>query len=60
MFSKSQAAAKTSVNLYSLIETTKANNPNVYEYFRFIFKELPNAQSVKDIEALLPWKVALG
>ena len=60
LFSKSQAGAKASANLYSLIETAKANDLNVYEYFRFIFKELPNVQSVEDVEALLPWNVLLG
>lgn len=59
LFSKSQAGAKASANLYSLIETAKANNLNVYEYLRLTFKELPNAQSVEQIEALLPWNVAL-
>lgn len=61
MFSKSQAGAKASVsaNLYSLIETAKANGLNVYDYLQLIFKELPNAQSVEEIEALLPWNVQL-
>lgn len=59
LFSKSQAGAKASANLHSLIETAKANNLNVYEYLRQIFKELPNAQSVEQIEALLPWQVTL-
>ncbi|WP_211264645.1 IS66 family transposase [Gynuella sunshinyii] len=60
MFSKSQAGAKASANLYSLIETAKANDLNVYEYLQHVFKELPNAQSVEHIEALLPWNVQLG
>lgn len=59
MFSKSQAGAKASANLYSLIETAKANGLNVYDYLQLIFKELPNAQSVEEIEALLPWNVQL-
>ena len=32
LFSKSQAGAKASANLYSLIETAKANDLNVYDY----------------------------
>ena len=59
MFSKSQAGAKASANLYSLIETAKANNLNVYDYLQYIFSALPNAQSVEDVEALLPWNVSL-
>jgi len=60
MFSKSQAGATASANLYSLIETAKANELNVYDYLKLIFKELPNAQGIEDIEALLPWNVTLG
>lgn len=59
MFSKSQAGAKASANLYSLIETAKANNLNVYDYLQCVFSALPNAQSVEDVEALLPWNVNL-
>ncbi|WP_411860454.1 transposase domain-containing protein [Halioxenophilus sp. WMMB6] len=42
------------------METAKANDLNVYEYLRYIFKELPSAQSVEDIEALRPWNVSRG
>lgn len=59
MFSKSQAGAKASANLYSLIETAKANNLNVYDYLQCVFSALPNTQSVEDVEALLPWNVSL-
>jgi transposase len=55
LFSNSQAGAKASANLYSLIETAKANSLNPYEYLKLVFKELPNAQSVEAIEKLLPW-----
>lgn len=60
MFSKSQAGAKASANLYSLIETAKANELNAYDYLEHIFKALPNAESVAQIEALLPWNVELS
>ena len=55
LFSASQAGAKASANLYSIIETTKANGVNPYSYLAHIFKDLPNANTVEDIEALLPW-----
>ena len=60
MFSKSQAGAKASANLYSLIETAKANDVNVFDYLQHVFKELPNAESVEQIEAMMPWRVQLG
>jgi len=58
LFSNSQAGAHASANLYSLIETAKANNLNPYEYLKRIFTELPSAQSVDNIDALLPWVIA--
>ena len=59
MFANSQAGAKASANLYSLIETAKANNLNPYDYLKVIFTRLPNCQTVEEIEMLLPWKVSL-
>lgn len=44
----------TNANLYSLIETAKANNIGPYRYLVVIFKKLPLAQTVSDHEALLP------
>jgi len=46
---------QASANLYSLIETAKANGLEPYAYLRHVLSELPGAQSVADIEALLPW-----
>jgi transposase len=43
-----------SANLYSLIETAKANGLEPYAYLRYLFTELPKAETVDDIEALLP------
>jgi transposase len=58
LFANSQAGAKASANLYSLIETAKANGLNPYAYLKVVFKELPNAQSLEAIEALLPWNAS--
>lgn len=55
LFSNSQAGANASADLYSLIETAKANGVEPYHYLKHVFSELPKAQSVEDIEALLPW-----
>lgn len=60
MFSKSQAGANASANLYSLIETAKANELNVFEYLQRVFKELPNAETAEQVEALLPWNIELS
>jgi len=45
---------KASANLYSLIETVKANGLESYVYLRHLFAELPKAETVESIEALLP------
>ena len=54
LFSKSPAGARASANLYSLIETAKGHGIEPYAYLRHIFKELPLAETVDDIDALLP------
>jgi len=40
-----------------LIETAKANKLNPYAYLQQIFQQLPQAESLEDIEALLPWNI---
>ena len=57
LFANSQAGAKASANLYSLIQTAKANSLNPYDYLKHVFKALPNANSVEDMEKLLPWNL---
>ena len=57
LFSASQAGAKASANLYSLVETAKANGLNEYDYLKWVFTKLPQAQSVEDFEQLLPWNI---
>jgi len=54
LFSASVKGVKASANLYSLIETAKANNLEPYAYLRYVFTELPKADTVAAIEALLP------
>ncbi len=54
LFSDTVKGAKASANLYSLIETAKANNLEPYHYLRHLFKELPAAQTLEDLEQLLP------
>jgi transposase len=54
LFSASVKGVKASANLYSLIETAKANGLEPYAYLRRVFAELPQAETVEAIEALLP------
>lgn len=54
LFSDSVKGVKASANLYSLIETAKANGLEPYAYLRYVFTELPKAETVEALEALLP------
>jgi transposase len=60
LFSKSTAGARASANLYSLIETAKGHGIEPYAYLRHVFKQLPLAQTLDDIDALLPLAVKGG
>ena len=55
LFSDTPEGAHANANLYSLIETAKANNKEPYEYLCWLFKKLPSAKSLEDFESLLPW-----
>ncbi|WP_163032621.1 transposase domain-containing protein, partial [Pseudomonas viridiflava] len=43
-----------SAQLYSLVETAKANGREPYAWLRHALERLPTATSVEDYEALLP------
>ena len=60
LFADTVGGGNASANLYSLIETAKANNIEPYRYLVALFKKLPLAQTVDDYEALLPWNLELG
>ena len=57
LFSSSVRGVKSSANLYSLIETAKANGLEPFAYLCHLFTELPTAKTVDDYEKLLPWNV---
>jgi hypothetical protein len=57
LFSDTVAGANSSANLYSLIQTARANGLEPYAYLRLVFAELPKASTVTDIEALLPARI---
>jgi transposase len=58
LFADTISGAKASAHLYSLVQTARANELEPYAYLRRLFTELPAAQSVADIEALLPFRSA--
>lgn len=52
----SQRGAVASANLYSLIETAKANQKEPYQYLSWVFEHLPNTEEDR-IDSLLPWNM---
>ncbi|MGH7261318.1 MAG: IS66 family transposase [Nitrospiraceae bacterium] len=55
LFSDTPKGATASAQLYSLVETAKANGQEPYAWLRHVLERLPAAKSVEDYEALLPW-----
>lgn len=58
LFADTVAGAEASANLYSILETAKANGLEPYAYLRRVFTDLPAATTLEDVEALLPWNVS--
>jgi transposase len=59
LFSDTPAGAHASAVIYSLVQTAKANGVEPYGWLRCVLRALPGAQTVEDMEALLPWNVDL-
>ncbi len=57
MFADTVRGAEASANLYSLIETAKANGIEPWAYLHRVFRDLPSAVTVEDVERLLPSRV---
>jgi len=54
LFSDSVRGVKANANLYSSIESAKANALEPYAYLQRVFTELLQADTVEALEALLP------
>ena len=57
LFADTVAGAEASANLYSLVETAKANGIEPFAYLHHVFTELPKATCREDFEALLPYRL---
>lgn len=57
LFSNSVRGATSSANLYSMIETAKANGLEPFDYLRHVFTHIPAAQTIDQFDALLPWNL---
>lgn len=62
LFADTIEGAKANAVYYSLIESAKANNLNIYKYIKYLLDELPQLegeQTEDDIEKYLPWSKEL-
>jgi len=57
LFSDTVAGANASANLYTLVETCKANRIDPYRYLAWLFQQLPLAKTVDDYDAHMPWRM---
>ena len=60
LFADTVAGANASANLYSLVETCKANGIDPYVYLVSLLRNLPAAKTADDFEVLLPWRMTPG
>ncbi len=54
LFAGTPAGAEASATIYSLVESAKANSLEPYKYLRYIFEQLPFAETVDDYKKLMP------
>jgi transposase len=59
LFADTPKGAKASANLYSLVESAKANGVEPWRYLETVFERLPGAKTEEDLDALLPWQIEL-
>jgi transposase len=60
LFSDTVNGAVASANLYSLVETAKANGVEPHAYLTQLYTRLPHLTTVEDYEAMLPWNIRLA
>ena len=59
LFADTSRGAIASATIYSLIETARANGLEPYAYLRHVLAHIATADTLEQIEALLPWHVRL-
>ena len=56
LFSDTPAGARASAVIYSIVETAKANNLNIFQYLYMVLLYMPDyMNSSAGIEQLMPW-----
>lgn len=62
LFADTPKGAKANAVLYTLVETARANELDVYEYLKYLLEEMPNNHHLQQPEVLnryLPWSKEL-
>ena len=62
LFADSVDGAESNAILYSLIESAKVNNLNIYKYINYLLEQLPQLEKLNDtdvLEKFLPWSKEL-
>ena len=62
LFADSVDGAKANAIMYSLIESAKINNLNIYGYINYLLSELPQIENINEqsvLEKYLPWSKEL-
>ena len=62
LFSDTPKGAKSSADIYSIVETAKANGLDVFKYFELLLTVLPSMESLTNLdilEELLPWNCSV-
>lgn len=57
LFCNSIAGAKAAEIIYSIIETAKHHKVEQYSYLRYVLTQLPNVNTEKELESLLPFNI---
>lgn len=57
LFCSSVAGARAAEIIYSIIETTKYHKIEPYSYLRYVLTQLPNVNTEKELDALLPFNI---
>jgi transposase len=61
LFSNTQAGARSSAIIYSIVETAKENGLKPFNYLTYLFEKLPNTDTTDPaaLDAFLPWSTTL-
>ena len=57
LFADTPKGAHASAACYSLVETAKANGLEPYAYLKYVLDHIGSADTLDQLEALLPWNV---